>query len=115
MKNNENKTNYEFINKMYKYMKNGTSIETFKDKFNLSDQDFYAILELCDIYGKQIDLVKDGDTLVFKKNRVRRPSVEKLSPDDESLNYNQILVVSDTHFGSIHHQLHMLNEAYEEA
>ena len=108
-------TSLGFINKIFRYMKNGMSIETFMDKFNLSSDELTGIVELCKIYGKDIAIVSDGETLVFKKNSARIPTTSKLDINDNKLNHNQICVVSDTHFGSIHNQLHLLNDIYQEA
>lgn len=108
-------TSLKSINKIYKYMKNGMSIETFMDKFDMTHAELMGIVELCKLYGKDVDVVPKGDTMVFKKNTTRIPSTSKLSMNDENLNHNQICVVSDTHFGNIHNQLHLLNEIYQEA
>ena len=96
-------------------MRSGMSIETFMEKFNVSEAELIGIVELCRIYGKDIAIEKEEDTLVFIKNRRRNPSTKKPDMDSSKLNHNQICVVSDTHFGSIHNQLHLVNEIYEEA
>lgn len=107
--------NLDFVNKIYRYMKNGMSIETFMDKFGFNQNELMGIIELCNLYGKQITIEKENDTLVFKKNAHKRPVTSKLDIDDQKLNHTEICVVSDTHFGNIHNQLHLLNEVYEEA
>ena len=105
----------KFINKMFRYMKNDMSVETFKEKFNLSEAELNGIMELCKLYGKDISIAPQGDTLVFKKNSAKIPTTTKLGINDERLTHNQICVVSDTHFGSIHNQLHLVNDVYQEA
>ena len=107
--------NLDFVNKIYRYMKNGMSIETFMDKFGFNHNELMGIIELCNLYGKQITIEPENDTLVFKKNAHKRPVTSKLDIDDQKLNHTEICVVSDTHFGNIHNQLHLLNEVYEEA
>ena len=108
-------TNEETTNKLYRYMKNGMSIETFMDKFNLNFDELQGVIALCQLYGKKVELVSEGDTLVFKKKPVRIVSNSKLSIDDAKLKHNEICVVSDTHFGNNRQQLHLLNEIYQEA
>ena len=107
--------NLDFVNKVYRYMKNGMSIETFMDKFGFNQNELMGIIELCNLYGKQITIEKENDTLVFKKNAHKRPVTSKLDIDDQKLNHTELCVVSDTHFGNIHNQLHLLNEVYQEA
>lgn len=107
--------NLDFVNKVYRYMKNGMSIETFMDKFGFNQNELMGIIELCNLYGKQITIEPENDTLVFKKNSYKRPVTSKLDIDDQKLNHTELCVVSDTHFGNIHNQLHLLNEVYQEA
>ncbi len=108
-------TSLKFINKIYRYMKNDMSVETFMEKFNINNAELNGIMELCKLYGKDVVIVPQGDTLVFKKNIAKIPTTSKLSINDERLIHNQICVVSDTHFGNIHNQLHLLNDVYQEA
>ncbi len=108
-------TELSFVNKIYKYMRNDMSIETFMDKFNVSESELTGIIELCRIYGKDVSIEKKGDTLVFKKNIKRNPATSKPGIDSPKLHHNQICAISDTHFGNIHNQLHLVNEIYEEA
>lgn len=102
-----------YINKMWKYIKNEQSIEDFMKKFNMNYSELQGILELCRIYGKNIDIVMQGDTAVFKKTIVKKGTMTKA--DMENLIHTQLCIVSDTHFGNIHQQLHLLNEIYQEA
>ncbi len=104
-----------FINKVYRYMKNDMSIETFRSKFNLSEAEVNGLVELCNIYGKEVRLETQGDTIVFKKNTPKVSPTKKLDIDSDKLNHNEICVVSDTHFGNNHNQLHLLNDIYQEA
>ena len=62
-------TELSFVTKMYNYMRSGMSIETFMEKFNVSEAELIGIVELCRIYGKDIAIEKEEDTLVFIKNR----------------------------------------------
>ena len=118
-------TTEKFVNRIYRYMKNDMPIEVFMEKFNMTTNELYGVIELCKLYGREVDVVildtdmgdlKKGDA-VLKKGRVKkaRSSLSKLSMDDDRLNHNEICVVSDTHFGNIHQQLHLLNDIYQEA
>ena len=61
------RTDLEFINKVYRYMKNDMPIETFMEKFHINFSELTGILELCKIYGKDVELVNQNNTIVFKK------------------------------------------------
>lgn len=107
--------NIEYINKLYRYMKNGLSIEDFMEKFHISFNELQGILELCRIYGKSIEIIKKDGTLVFEKNMSRNIITNKPELNTKNLIHTEIAVVSDTHFGNIHQQLHLLNKIYKEA
>lgn len=107
--------NIEYINKLYRYMKNGLSIEDFMKKFHISFNELQGILELCRIYGKSIEIIKKDGTLVFEKNMSRNIITNKPELNTKNLIHTEIAVVSDTHFGNIHQQLHLLNKIYKES
>lgn len=109
----KNNSYLEYVNKMYKYMKNGLSIEEYIKKFNINYNELQGILQLCEIYGKNIELVPKEDTIVFKKTISKTATIIKQDFDD--LIHTQLAVVSDTHIGNIHQQLHLLNKVYQEA
>jgi len=108
-------TDITFINKIYRYMKNDMPIEIFKEKFHLSEGEFQGILELCHIYGKPINIEMKNNTLVLKKPTLKTPSTIKSGIDSGNLIHTEIGVISDTHIGNIHQQLHLVNEFYQEA
>ena len=99
--------------KLLKYVKNGMSIDTFMDKFHISYKELQGLLLIWESCNKNVDIVQVGKEIVFKKNYQRSVSMSK--PSLDGLNENEILVVSDTHFGNIHNQLHLLNDLYQEA
>ena len=107
--------NIEYVDKIYKYMRNGSSVEEFMGKFHININELKGILELCKLYGKSIEIVKKGTTLVFEKNTSRGVTTTKASLNSKELIHSEFCVVSDTHFGNIHQQLHLLNEIYQEA
>ncbi len=103
------------VNRIYRYMKNDLSIEDFMEKFHMSYSELKGILELCRIYGKNIDIIEKDGTLVFKKTSARNTISTKPELNHKNLIHTELCVVSDTHFGNIHQQLHLLNKIYEEA
>lgn len=110
-----NNIDYNFTNKMYRYMKNDMPIELFMEKFHLSFTELTGLIELCRIYGKEITIENKNNNLVFKKNIPRILNNTKTDINSEELIHTEIGVISDTHFGNIHQQLHLTNYFYEEA
>lgn len=105
----------EYINKIYKYMKHDMNIEDFMLKFHISFNELKGILELCRIYGKNIDIVEKNGSIYFEKKFKKSIITTKPDLDNDELIHTEILVVSDTHFGNNHQQLHLLNKLYQEA
>lgn len=105
----------EQVNKMYRFIKNDMPISTFMKKFDITRKELDGILLACQIYGKDVDIILSDNTEIFKKKvKPTGYHLNKKSIHDGRLIHNQICVVSDTHFGSIHNQLHLLNKVYEE-
>ena len=69
-------TNLEYINKIYRYMKNGMSIEDFMAKFHLNYSEFSGILELCRIYDKNID--KQLSLYDFENTPIKKLDLETI-------------------------------------
>lgn len=109
------RTDFEYIQKIYKYMKNDMPIETFMAKFRCNYNELNGLLELCKIYGKDIEIVQKDNIAVFKKNPPKVITNNKNKFSMDNLKHTELCVVSDTHFGNIHQQLHLLNNVYEEA
>ena len=110
----EQKTKIEYIEKLYRYIKQDMNVETFMSKFHINYNELTGILELFRLYGKNIDIIKNGDILVFDKPFTKTTPTKKPDLDFKNLIHTEICVVSDTHFGNIHQQLHLLNEIYRE-
>ena len=89
------------------------SIDAYMAKFRISYKELQGLLYIWEMCGKNVNIINNGHDFVFKKNITKKISHNKTSFDN--LNCNEILVVSDTHFGNIHNQVHLLNELYEEA
>ena len=99
--------------KYYRYIKNGMTIDAYMAKFHIGYKELQGLLHIWEICGKNVDIVQNGKEMVFKKNIQKKTSYSK--PNLDELTCTEILVVSDTHFGNIHNQLHLLNNLYEEA
>lgn len=99
--------------KSYKYVRNGMSIDAYMQKFHISYKELQGLLYIWEMCGKKVDIEPNGKDMVFKKSVVKKSFYNKKGMDD--LIEREILVVSDTHFGNIHNQVHLLNELYEEA
>lgn len=111
----EDKMNIEYVDRIYKYIRNNAPVETFMERLHVSYNELNGILELCRLYGKNVDIVKKDGVLVFEKTFSRNISTAKPNLGMDDLIHTEICVVSDTHFGNIHQQLHLLNKVYEEA
>ena len=107
-------TDLEYVNRMYNYIKNDMPIETFMTKFHCNYNELRGILELCRIYGKEVDIVSLNGTLCFIKMLPKIIDNSKIDLNSDKLIHTELCVVSDTHFGNIHQQLHLLNKIYEE-
>lgn len=104
----------EFVNKIFKLMKNKGPVEDFMKKINCSRRELDGLLELCRIYDKDVSIVLKDGVEVFEKV-VSKTTSKTEKPLPEDLIHTQLCVVSDTHFGNIHQQIHFLNQVYEEA
>ena len=107
------KVSIETALKTYNYVKNGMSIDAYMAKFHLSYKELQGLLYIWEMCGKTVEIVQNGNEMVFKKNIAKKTSYSKMNLDE--LICSEILVVSDTHFGNIHNQVHLLNELYQEA
>lgn len=110
----ENNTRMDYIEKLFKYIKQDMNVEVFMEKFHINYNELTGIMELFRLYGKNVDIVKQGDSLVFDKPITKTIPTKKPDLDFKNLIHTEICVVSDTHFGNIHQQLHLLNDVYEE-
>ena len=107
---------FNFVNKIYRYIKNDMPVEDFMQKFHVNTSELAGIMELCRIYGKNVNIIVDDNMVArFKKDIIKSENLNITKPNLEDLTHTQLCVVSDTHFGNIHQQLHLLNEIYEEA
>ena len=110
----EDNIKIEYINKLYRYIKNGMNVEEFMQKKHLSYNELMGVMELFRIYGRNVEIIKQNNTIIFDKPTLKKTSTKKPDLEFKNLIHTEIGVVSDTHFGNIHQQLHLLNAFYEE-
>lgn len=102
-------------NKFYRLIKNGMTLKDIENKLGIKEVEVMGMIELCNIYGKQIELVVDNnECCVVKKSSIKKTSKE-LKPSLDELIHTKLCIVSDTHLGNNRQQLHLLNKVYEEA
>lgn len=104
-----------FVDKIYKYIKDGMSIEEFMQKFNINYSELLGLIELCRLYDKDIQIIEKNKELFFQKSLPKKIITNSSKANLDELIHTQICVVSDTHFGNNRQQLHLLNQIYEEA
>ena len=61
----EKNTDFEYVNKIYKYIKNNMSVEFFMAKFHINFNELNGLLELCHIYGKNVEIINENGNLIF--------------------------------------------------
>lgn len=108
--------NKNFVSKLIRTIKNDMKLEELMSILGCSYEEVMGMIQLCSIYGHDIRLIMNEkkELIIRKYNaRVKPANLSKLS--ENQLNYNQILVVSDTHIGNNQQQLHLLNQLYQEA
>lgn len=110
---NLDKASIETALKSYNYVKNNMPVDTYMEKFHISFKELQGLLYIWEMCGKKVEIIEKENDFVFKKSMIKVPIYNK--DNFEDLNFSEILVVSDTHFGNIHNQVHLLNDLYQEA
>ena len=87
-------TNIEYVNRIYRYMKNGANVEEFMVKFHINSAELNGLLELCRIYGKNVDIVVKNGIMVFDKPFSRNVITTKPNLDTKDLIHTELCVVS---------------------
>lgn len=107
--------NHDTAEKIYKEIKNGSSISEIKDKFNLSDTELDGLIYFLNIHGKRLIIDKDDNgTPCFFKQTIRKTN-KIIKPNKEDLICTKLYLISDTHFGNNKQQLHLVNDIYRKA
>lgn len=107
--------NFELSDKVYKLVKSGMYLEDFCNITECSLEEAIGLIELCKLYGKNLELFKDTNGKhVIQKKSIKK-TVSSTKPDLEGLTATKLLVISDTHIGNTRQQLHLVNELYKRA
>lgn len=115
MENSNKPTDNKFVERLYKYIKNDMPVEVFMKKFNFTENELIGVIELLKTYGKEVNIEVEDGKAILKKSPQKKVPFNPTKPLMEDLKHTQLCVVSDTHLGNIHQQLHLLNEVYLEA
>jgi predicted phosphodiesterase len=91
------------------------TLDEVKQLLNMSEVEVMGTIELCNIYGYQIDFVAHPTKGYVIKKLNNKKINKDIKPNMDELNHIKLCIVSDTHLGNIHQQLHLLNNVYEEA
>lgn len=105
---------FNCLDRMYKLMKKEQSFESLKEKFNMNDVELIGMIDMMQLYGRPVEIIDVNGEIVVHKYYQRRQHYE-VKPPREELKKKEILVVSDTHYGSIWCQPSMVNTAVYEA
>ena len=105
---------FDSIDKIYRLLKKEQSFEELRSKLDISTDALYGMITILNEYGRPVDVVDINGTLVVRKTFQKRKD-NIIKPPKEELNKKEILVVSDTHYGSIWCQPSMVNTACYEA
>lgn len=107
--------NEKHINKIYNFIKNGTTLDEFVKTMGITMTEAYGLIETMKLYGKPIDLtLKEDGTFIITKKKYKKSS-QYTSKEKEGLIETKIGVISDTHLGTKEQQLTLINEIYKEA
>ena len=102
--------------KYFKRIKNGGSVEDFKSTFHLNDAELFGLIDLCNMYGNNVEITLNGKKeLVFKKSLPKAVKLNKPDWNDKDIVINELLFISDTHLCNVHQQLHLVYDLYAEA
>lgn len=105
---------FSTLDNIYKYMKKEQTFNSLINKLEISSEELMGIIDMLQEYGRPIEIVDINGELVVRKYFQKRKHYE-VKPPKEELYKKQLLVASDTHYGSIWCQPSMLNTAAYEA
>ena len=103
------------LDKMYKYIKKEQTFKSLKDRLSMSDEELFGMINMMNHYGRNIEIVDINGELVVRKNVSKTRNNGDIKPPKEELHKKELLIVSDTHYGSIWSQPSMVNTACYEA
>lgn len=105
---------FDTIEKIYRSIKKEQSFNSLMEKLNVNCDELYGIISILNEYGRCVEVVDINGELVVKKIFQKRRDIS-YKPPREELYKKEILVVSDTHYGSIWCQPSMVNTSCYEA
>ena len=105
---------FKSIDKLYNLIKKEESFNSLKDRLSLTSNELMGVISYLQEIGREIEIVDINNELVVRKTLKQRRQYS-LKPPKEELHKKEILVVSDTHYGSIYSQPSMVNTAAYEA
>ena len=95
--------------RLFNYAYDKMPVNLFMNKFGINFAELKELFFIWKSCGKNIDIIQDQEDYYFRINP------DKIELSNDFLNYEEYLVVSNTRFGSVNQQLHLLNDLYLEA
>ena len=103
------------LDKMYKYIRREQPFSVLKKKLEMTDEELFGLIHMLNHYGRSIEIVDVDGELIVRKNVPKSRNNGEIKPPKEELHKKELLIVSDTHYGSIWSQPSMVNTACYEA
>ncbi len=110
----ESNNYFRTIDKLYNLIKKEEKFNDLKNRLSLTDNELMGVISYLQQIGREIEIVDIDNELIVQKTFQKRRQYDK-KPSMEELHKKEILVVSDTHYGSIWCQPSMVNTAVYEA
>ena len=105
---------FKSIDKLYNSIKKEESFNSLRDRLSLTSNELMGVISYLQEIGREIEIADINNELVVRKTLKQKRQYE-MKPPKEELHKKEILVVSDTHYGSIYSQPSMVNTAAYEA
>lgn len=105
---------FKTIDKLYNLIKKEEKFSSLKERLSLTDNELFGVIAYLQQIGREIEIVDIDNELVVRKTIQKRRQYD-MKPHMQDLHKKEILVVSDTHYGSIWCQPSMVNTAVYEA
>lgn len=112
--NVSNHTYFDTLDKIYNLMKKEQTFSSLMEKLNASENELVGIIEMLKQYGRPVEIKNENGILIVEKGYQKKVDNQVKLPK-EQLHKKELLVVSDTHYGSIYSQPSMVNTACYEA
>lgn len=115
VKESSNNTHAYFAiaDKVYRLMKKEESFNSLKERLGFTADELFGIITILQEYGREVEIADINNELVVRKFFQKRKHSETKPPKEE-LTKKEILVISDTHIGSIYSQPSMTATAVYE-